>query len=159
MDKNSCYTSLSQILEIELTESQSLEKLLRQESKLLPGESEELIKISDAKSVIIAKLEQYNAQRNALAQSTGFSPDHHGLESCVAWCDRNNTLRDIWRQFLDTIQQCQSLNNLNGSIMDNGLRVVRQALSVLHGQAVNPHTYNANGEEEHDKLSRTLVKA
>ena len=144
---------------MEMKGTLSLNDLLQRENNLLPSEPDSLVEISESKNVIINNLNKYNDERNTLVTSCGFNQGHDGIKSCIAWCDHNNVLHNQWDQFLGLIQNCQSMNQLNGSIVDNGLRAVKQALSLLYGQTNKQQTYNANGQEDQHGLGRTIAKA
>lgn len=158
MNKCNCYISLNELVEVEIKETQALNKLLQQEKDLLPKESDLLITISKSKHIIIKSLDAYNNKLNALVQTCGFTPGRDGIESCIAWCDHKNTLRNQWNKLVASIKKCQTLNTLNGSVVDNSLRAVKHALTVLYGQPEAQKTYNANGQEEHQGFGREIAK-
>jgi len=158
MDKNSCYISLNDLVEIGLKETLALNKLLQQEKDLLPKESDLLASISNSKNTIISSLDSYNAKLNALVQTCGFTPGRDGIESCIAWCDNKDTLQKQWNILMENIKSCQTLNMLNGSVVDNSLRAVKNALTILYGQTGTQQTYNANGQEEHQGIGREIAK-
>ncbi|NOY66150.1 MAG: flagellar protein FlgN [Gammaproteobacteria bacterium] len=158
MDKKNCYLSLNKILTEELKETLLLNDLLKEENNLLPNESDQLVKLSETKNNIVGNLNAYNDKCNVLIKSCGFDQGHDGIEACINWCDNKNALQRKWEQFLSLITSCQSMNQLNGSIVDNGLRAVRQALSLLYGQTNKQQTYNASGQEDQHGLGRTIAK-
>lgn len=159
MDKTQCYTALDSQLSEELKESHLLHALLKEEGTISHKDSEKLLSLLDQKKGLLLKLEQHHANRNALTQTCGFSPDNQGMESCIAWCDHNQQLANKWADFLQLVSDCRNLNQLNGSIMDSSLRTVKQALSILYGQQMNENTYNADGQEQSSGLGRSIAKA
>jgi len=158
MNKKDCYTSLGKILKLSIRDTLSLNDLLTEEKKLLPSESDLLVNNSDEKSAMIKQLNHYHNEISALVTSCGYEPSNDGIESCITWCDQNNILRKKWHDFIDQVRYCQSMNQVNGCIVDNGLRAVKQALSLLYGQTNSQQTYNAYGQEDQNGLGRTIAK-
>lgn len=159
MDKRQCYTALNTGLNEELKESHLLYSVLKEEGAISHKDTEKLLSLLDHKKDLLVKLEQHHANRNALTKTYGFSPDHQGMESCIAWCDHNQQLSNKWANYLQLVSDCRNINQLNGSIMDSSLRTVKQALSILYGQQMNENTYNANGQEQSSVLGRSIAKA
>ena len=159
MDKLNCRSELSGMLENELEQTEILTDLLIKEKSTISGDNESLLKISTEKKKILDALENYNSRRNAFMQAHGFSPTRDGIESCISWCDKNNTLANKWILLKTNISQCKKLNLLNGSIVDNSLRSIKQALSILYGQQENLNTYSSDGHENKNTLGRSIAKA
>ena len=48
---------------------------------------------------------------------------------------------------------------MNGSIMENGMRSIKQALAILHGEEMQQDTYNSKGTENSQHIGKTIAKA
>jgi flagellar biosynthesis/type III secretory pathway chaperone len=159
MNKRDCYLGLGIMLDAELAHTDALIALLRTESKILPKDADALLELSEQKNSLLKKLEQCHVNRNSLIQSVGYNADHEGFESCIAWCDHNDKLHTKWTNFMEQVKTCRTLNQLNGSVMDSSLRVVKQALSILYGQQLYENTYDANGQAQSANMGRSIAKA
>lgn len=159
MDKNSCRNELKKVLEIELKHTESLLEILVQEKSVLVSDPEALTVLANKKQLQIAELEKIQNHANAFLQDCGFSPDRQGMESCISWCDTDRKIIDIWNQLTEQIKECRKQNNLNGSVMENGMRSIKQALAILHGKELQQDTYNAKGTENSQSLGKTIAKA
>lgn len=159
MNKKNCHIELHKKLDEELKHSHSLLCLLKEENNISHKEADKLLSISEQKNALLIQLEQLHASRNSLLQTLSFSPDHQGMESCIAWCDQNETLITKWTKFLLLVTECRNINQVNGCTMDSSLRTVKQALAILYGQQLNDNTYNANGQEQSQSMGRSIAKA
>jgi len=160
MDKQTCKHEIKKLLDIENINAQKLISVLKQESLALPKDPDKLQDIENEKIALLEELDQGHSLRNALLQQLGYSPSYEGTESLIAWCDSSGELILAWRQFMDKIQQCKHLNSVNGSIINNGLRVVKQALSILQGgQSNGPSIYDAKGQQQGPASGRAIAKA
>ncbi len=159
MNKKECYLELEIMLDAELAHANALIDLLKNEGETLPKEADTLIEISTQKNCLMKKLEQYHTHRTALIKTLGFNTDLQGFKDCIAWCDRNNNLQSKFNRYTEQVKTCKTLNQLNGSVMDSSLRVVKQALSILYGQQINEDTYNATGQAESGNRGRSIAKA
>jgi flagellar biosynthesis/type III secretory pathway chaperone len=159
MDKQNCQNSLKQIMQQETGHTEKLLTLLDQERSLVSGNPEELMRVSEEKLKLIEQLELLNQKRNSIVQECGYAPDKQGMEACISWCSPDKSLHAVWQQLSQNVIECRSQNQLNGSVMDNSMRAIRQALSILYGQTSQESGYNASGSEVNDKLSRSIAKA
>ena len=159
MDKIPCRNELKKVLETELQHTESLHQLLVQEKSALVNDPETLTVLSDKKQVLISQLEKIQHHANAFLQDCGFSPDRQGMESCISWCDTEKNILPVWKRLTDHIKECRKQNHLNGSIMENGMRSIKQALAILHGKVLQQDTYNANGTENNQSIGKTIAKA
>ncbi len=159
MDKHTCRTELSTMLDNEIDQMEILDSLLVKEKDIIASDSSLLLTINDEKKKIYDALEHYSSMLNAYIQTHGFSPTQDGIESCISWCDNNNILSAKWGLLKANIGRCKKLNRLNGSIVDNSLRSIKQALSILYGQQENEDTYSSDGHENKNTLGRSIAKA
>ncbi len=159
MNKKDSYIELGIMLDAELAHTEAMIALLKKEGKILPRDTDALLEISEQKNCLLKKLEQCHINRNSLLQAFGYNPDQHGLEACIAWCDLDGKLQSKWNEFKEQVKTCRTQNQLNGSVMDSSLRVVKQALSILYGQQLYENTYDANGQAESGNKGRSIAKA
>jgi len=159
MNKSTCLIELGIMLDAELAHTDALIAALKTESKIQPKDADALLEISEQKNCLLKKLEQCHVNRMSLIQKLGYNADNAGFEECIAWCDKGDTLQAKWMKFIEQVKTCRTLNQINGSVMDSSLRVVKQALSILYGQQLNENTYDAEGQSQAANLGRTIAKA
>jgi flagella synthesis protein FlgN len=66
---------------------------------------------------------------------------------------------DVWPQILLSLAQCKQLNQVNGSIVNQRLAQVRQALSLLTGADQHGQTYGPGGYARAPLRSASLAQA
>lgn len=160
MNKKSCNDTLRKLINEEILHTETLVLVLQEEKEALPAKSEQLLAISQKKQLLLEKLEKCSLERIALIQSLGYAPSHEGMEFCIKWCDQKNKLLELWQQFLDKVSDCRLFNQVNGGILENNLRMVKQALNILHGQVPdNTNTYNAKGQKQQSGMGHRIAKA
>jgi len=160
MNKQTCSTKLHELIKAELEHTEKLSAILQEEKETLPSESEQLLAISKNKQRELEMLEKISLKRISLVQSLGYAPSHEGMEFCLNWCDPHKKLLPLWKQFIEKVSECRLLNQVNGGILDNNIRVVKQALSILHGQLPNnTNTYNAQGQKQQASVGHSIAKA
>jgi flagella synthesis protein FlgN len=96
----------------------------------------------DRKRVLLATLEQLEAERLHLASMAGAAPQP-----------------PAWQALLAKLQACRETNQRNGQIIGQRLQHVRQALSVLTGQCEESGLYGAAGHLQHAHRSLPLASA
>lgn len=102
-----------------------------------------LNRAGDAKQSLLRQLEQLDAERLQLLREAGTS----------------DTLRQTsWDQVLRILQACQRDNQRNGNIINQRMRHVRKALSVLTGSDDEADTYGRAGLLRHGHRSLPLAQ-
>ncbi|MBD8871227.1 flagellar protein FlgN [Rhodanobacter sp. DHB23] len=94
------------------------------------------------KQALMQQLEQLDAERRHLAgESIEARPD------------------PAWPSIVQSLQHCHQLNQRNGSIVNQRLQMVRQALAVLTGTDGGKGLYDRSGELHTTGRSRPLAAA
>jgi len=147
MDATQCRQYLEQSLANEAIVLKELNALLDQEHDLIVNdEIDELDKTSPQRDSYIAKLLKLDADRIALCRATGNSGDKTGLKRLLDWCDPQGKLHVRWSQSVKAVQQCRTLNDRNGALVNTRLKRVDGVLDALSGgQMRNERTYTARG--------------
>lgn len=108
------------------------------------GDSEALNRAGAHKQALMLQLEQLDAERLQLSR-----------ESPVA----ATRLEKDWLQVVQSLGDSQRLNQRNGDEVNQRLRQVRKALSVLTGHAGESGLYGRAGELHVNLRSRALAEA
>ena len=130
-DMRQAVDQLAQVLEAERT-------------ALDAGDSEALDRAGARKQALMLQLEQLDAERRQL-----------GREQATT----NAALEPAWAGIVQSLRQCQQLNQRNGSAVNQRLNLVRQALAVLTGHAGESGLYGRSGELHASPRSHVLAAA
>jgi flagellar biosynthesis/type III secretory pathway chaperone len=135
-----------------------LECLEAERSALTRRDLDLLEKTTRGKIQYTRKLEELEAQREALVTELGFAPGPDTLLDCFKSLPQAETLSHLWKQVLDNTEACQAGNLTNGGILESSRQHVEQALSILRGQSGTPSLYDPNGDTSANLGQRKLGK-
>lgn len=154
------YTALLNMLRHEEQLARQLLSCLQEEKSALGAEAEAILALTTRKEGLLEALEHSHEQRAALLIAHDCTPDSAGMNALIAQHDVDDKLARQWQAVLDVVAQCREHNQVNGRLVELNRQVVRQALSILHGQGPAGATsgYGASGESLEQPLSRTLGK-
>lgn len=120
------------------------EQVLEDErAALVAGDTVALGQAGTRKQALMQQLEQLDAERRQLM----------GEQPPAAASD------PAWPSIVESLQQCHRLNQRNGSIVNQRLQMVRQALAVLTGVDGGKGLYDRSGELHTTGRSRPLAAA
>lgn len=108
------------------------------------GDSTALGQAGTRKQVLMQQLEQLDAERRQLARE---QPQAEAASD------------PIWSAIVQSLQHCHRLNQRNGSVVNQRLQMVRQALAVLTGADGSDGLYDRSGELHAGARSRPLAAA
>lgn len=97
-----------------------------------------------AKQALMQRMEQLDAERLQLCQTDPAS---------------QAALQPAWARVVESLRRCHTLNLRNGGVVNQRLTQVRQALSILTGQAGESATYGRSGELRSSLRSQVLAAA
>jgi flagella synthesis protein FlgN len=113
-------------------------------SALGAGDSEALNRAGARKQALMFQLEQLDAER---------------LQLCRESPAAATRLEQDWVQVVQSLRDSQRLNQRNGDEVNQRLRQVRKALSILTGHAGESGLYGRAGELHVNLRSRALAEA
>jgi flagella synthesis protein FlgN len=156
MPKNAPATDFISRLNAERDGLKSLVTLLETEQQaLIDGKTEQLLTLSDSKTLAVQELSKLaNARKND--QIT------HGAEikakGIVAWLQTYAAgSLPVWQDIQQLVEQMQYLNRTNGTLIQAKLRHNQQALMVLLNTTNNTQgLYGADGQPHLPSSSRIL---
>lgn len=108
------------------------------------GDSEALNRVGARKQALMLQLEQLDAER---------------LQLCRESPAAATRLEQDWVQIVQSLRDSQRLNQRNGDEVNQRLRQVRKALSILTGHASESGLYGRAGELHVNLRSRALAEA
>jgi flagellar biosynthesis/type III secretory pathway chaperone len=127
----------------ELDASQRLLDTLREENAALATcDAGRIEQAADAKRCALCELEALDREREQLMRES----DQIADPIMNADPRRHSRLLDNWMRLLELAGECQRQNNINGALIQSGLRHTRQVLSLLKGQpAADASQYGPGG--------------
>lgn len=140
------HTALDAVVaDLDRTATEMVATLEAERAALLGADAALLDRIGERKQQLAQQLEQLDAERVQLAR---LAP--------AADAQRDAT----WQRVLDTLKTCRDLNQRNGSLVNQRLVQVRQALAVLTGQGGEGNgVYGPGGELRTALRSQRLASA
>ncbi|MCB1851515.1 MAG: flagellar protein FlgN [Gammaproteobacteria bacterium] len=140
---------LLQLLKAELESSRQLLLILQQEqSALIDGEAEHICSINDMKQRQINLLGEQLLKRDHLLTALQLPAGKTGTEQCIALTAENSELENCWNQLQQLALQLKMRNEVNGGMVVQAQRHVRQMLNILTCQSDQSTTYGRGGAEK-----------
>ncbi len=146
---NDLWQRLDDCVAREIDASQRLLETLREENAALSTrDAARIERAVDAKRDALAALETLDREREGLIRASGQAADPLAVDGAApADPRRRSRLVDNWMRLLELAGECQRQNNINGALIQSGLRHTRQVLSLLKGQTQgeSPQQYGPRG--------------
>ncbi|MEO6798902.1 MAG: flagellar protein FlgN [Rhodanobacter sp.] len=134
----------SVLADMQQTTDQLLAVLEAERTALDSASSKALDQAGTQKQALTQQLEQLDAERQLL---------------CREQPARQVALEKEWQHVVQSLRQCQRLNQRNGSMVNQRLALVRQALAVLTGHTGERELYGRSGELHGSLRSQVLAAA
>jgi len=147
---------MQQLLEKDLINATNLETLLRSERMQL--QKRDIGALSNTlieKAQLLANIEGNDDARRKLLVTFGKSADNGGL---LDYCKQQG-LEPLYRDLLQSLQQCSDLTNINGAIVHRSKLSNRHMLDIMQGKSSVPSVYTHNGDASSTSDSRAIAKA
>ena len=140
---------LLQLLKAELESSHQLLQILQQEQNaLIDGSAERIGTISELKQRQINLLGEQLLTRDHLLAALQLPTGKNGTEQCIALAAENSELGNCWKQLQQLALQLKMRNEVNGGMVVQAQRHVRQMLNILTCQSDQSTTYGRGGAEK-----------
>ena len=135
---------------------QTLVTLLETEQKaLIDGDTEQLLALSESKTLAVHELSKLANERKIVLQSQEALIKDRGI---IGWLQiyAPRSL-PVWRDIQKLVEQMQKLNRTNGSLIQTKMRNNQQALSILLNVSHSAQgLYGADGQTHISSSSRIL---
>ncbi len=156
---NTVLQAISKLTDSELQATQTLFKLLQQESQALKNRQHgQLPQIVEQKSQALRTIENCAKKREGLltAQGKNFSSE--------AWIELlgrlgDDSLIERWQQTVSNFEEGQRLNDINGKIIQRSQKALGNLLNMLRGNTGSPGLYDQAGSTQSRSGGTTLVSA
>ncbi len=156
-----CQRELAELLSEEKICLQRLaDSLERERAALEARDGEALERVVAEKDRILDQTSRLHQRRAALLQRCGFSNDEEGLQDCMAQCSPNlsRELAPLWRKLRARMEWCRDQNLVNGRILEQNMRCIRQTLSILRDCPQPLELYGPEGTTSEQSLSSPLAR-
>lgn len=143
------YQQFEQVLQAEARKAGELVELLeREQDFLVRREVDSLNAVVAEKEKQLVELEKLAAERAALLQQAGYSPDRDGFLALLN-TDQSGRLRELWESVEALLKRCRYQNQVNGKVLEIGRIQARQLLALLLGRD------NESSSELYDQSGNT----
>lgn len=150
--------ALAQALAEEVRAAGALLDLLRQEqAHLVDANIDELIKITEEKTKIVARMGELSLGRHRSLTSAGFEGSEEGMEKWANSPSADPSAARSWKALLEIAREAKELNRTNGLLIGRHLSRNQAALNILHGSGEGGNMYGPTGQSATQSGSRRLV--
>lgn len=93
-------------------------------------------------------IEQLEQQRYQLLSNYGFSQDADGFEKCMAWCDKDQQVSELYQQLIQNLVRLQHSIQVHSLLVNRGRDRIRRSLGILTGIGTTGtgKTYSSDGK-------------
>lgn len=147
-------------LEKGITQNTLLEDLLIKEKLALEENEITTLKVLiDSKTNILNTIETLNVSRSELFKECGLAYNKIGLHQLSQHLSTPifNTVVQLWGEMHDSLEHCQTLNNVNGRIINHSQKRNAKIMHLLRGSK-NQTTYNQSGMTGYNDQLGSLIK-
>lgn len=150
--------TLAQTLAEEVLAAGTLLDLLRQEqAHLVDANIDELIKVTEEKTKIVARMGELSLGRHRSLASAGLEASDEGMQKWAGSPAADPTAAQSWKALLELAREAKELNRTNGLLIGRHLARNQSALNILQGSGQGGNMYGPNGQAASHSGSRRLV--
>lgn len=154
-----CYQSLTDLLQNQTTELQTINNYLTQiKNAVADNDVEALDQLVTQQRLPVAEIEDLQIQRQQLMSNYNFDADNTGFEKCIDWCDQQGTLASQYQNFKQELMLLHRSLQISDLLVSKGQNRIRQSLQLLTGQTVNTKTYTSNGQSQDSTDGRSIAR-
>ncbi|WP_163834430.1 flagella synthesis protein FlgN [Spartinivicinus ruber] len=155
--------TLQQQLSSDLTTLSQLTELLEQEQHALrERDLEQLNQLLTTKNECLNRLGHTAQNRSELLKQAGFTPNDAGLEQWLVSLPSSQQAdsRKSWQSVKSRLAYCQTLNEINGCVINRLQQTLHQLLTIYRGQSqASIKLYGAQGDTSAYQDSQILGTA
>lgn len=155
--------ALQQQLSSDLTTLAQLTELLEKEQHALSQRDlDQLNQILTAKNTCLNALTQSAQHRSELLKQAGYAPDDTGLSQWLQSLPQAQQPehKKRWQAVKSSLAYCQTLNDINGCVLNRLQQTIHQLLSIYRGQSQAPiKLYGSQGDTSAYQDSQILGTA
>ncbi|HYC42164.1 MAG TPA: flagellar protein FlgN [Noviherbaspirillum sp.] len=150
--------TLAQTLAEEVRAAGALLDLLRQEqAHLVDANIDELIKVTEEKTKIVARMGELSLGRHRALAGAGLEASEEGMQKWASSPSTDASAAQSWAALLQLAREAKELNRTNGLLIGRHLSRNQAALNILQGGGEGGNMYGPNGQSASQSGSRRLV--
>ena len=150
--------TLAQTLVEEVRAAGTLLELLRQEqAHLIDANIDEMIKVTEEKTKIVARMGELSLSRHRALAGAGLEASEEGMQKWAGSASADPTAAQSWNALLDLARAAKELNRTNGLLIGRHLARNQAAMNILQGSSQGGNMYGPNGQSSTQSGSRRLV--
>lgn len=158
MNKNLDPQTIAEYLKEASNQAQLLMTLLRDERQCISSnDASALEEIASSKATLAQTIQVSTKIFSEHLQQAGFSADDRGLADYFE--SHNEANKTTWQDLQSLLKECQDENRINGKLLGNSQRRIKQALSILQGKPADEDLYNRGGESVNQSNGNSLTRA
>ncbi len=143
-------------------QAKQLMMLLQDERNVLAmNDSAALEDVTNSKEQLADVMQINTRQCSQYLQQAGFGNNELSLNKYIESCvDPFTTqFKTTWNNLQSVLKQCQEENRINGKLLSNSQRRIKQALSILQGTPVEEDLYGKGGKSINHSAGNSLTHA
>lgn len=154
------------VLSGSLSAVEQMQRLLADEYQALAkADSDHLIRIAAAKQKAMVEIDESRARMDSLLAHWALPAGAEGMKALIAQCRgqvnpgiaaEGRDLPTLWQRLSKALQEVRRQNGINGSIIAESDRRLRDLLGTVRGQK-ETRLYGQNGRDTHYSSGRSLA--
>ena len=150
--------TLAQTLAEEVRAAGTLLDLLRQEqSHLIDANIDELTKVTEEKTKVVARMGELSLGRHRALAGAGLEASEEGMQKWANSPSADASAAQSWNELLELAREAKELNRTNGLLIGRHLARNQAALNILQGAGEGGNMYGPNGQSASQSGGRRLV--
>jgi len=128
-----------------LSDLNDLFKLLMKEKNLLSASDfDQITYIAEQKKQIITNIEMQDTKFKSMLNTKQYINTGKSIHDIIA--DNVPECMNLWVEIETLLKSCKDKNSVNGIVLSNNRRHIRDSIAILQGQSSEILTYGASGE-------------
>jgi flagella synthesis protein FlgN len=136
-----------------------LEAVLKKENEALRTRDlkvmEDVLKI---KTSLLSAIEQRAKHKTDILIALGFQPQRMTLDIFLSQLN-NDPLKRVWAYLRQKLQDCKTLNSINGKVVSHSQIRVNKMMQIVRGQNTQAGLYTATGKQSSASCAYRIASA
>jgi flagellar biosynthesis/type III secretory pathway chaperone len=125
---------------------------------LVKRDAYELANLTEQKRHSVDCLEMQEIRRKALMQRHGYGTDIQDIADYLRTRGAEDRPKLKWEQLIQSLNDCQYNNRINGAILNANRHCVERAIHILQGENSETTLYTPSGQQTSRLQSRSRAK-